>query len=148
MLHQLPKVKYKTKKRVGRGMASGKGKTSTRGHNGQKSRSGKKMYAGFEGGQTRLMMRVPKLKGFNSPNKEMFQIVNIAKLEAFDDGTTITSQELADKGFIKEASKPVKILGNGKLTKKLTIKADRFSKSAIDQIQKAGGSYEVLANSD
>lgn len=142
MLDLLPSVVRKTKKRVGRGPASGKGKTSAKGHKGQNARSGGKRYAGFEGGQTRLMKRLPKFPGFAS-RQTPFQVVNLAKLEQFDNGTEVTFEILQQKGFIKDADKKVKILGDGSFTKKITVQCTAISASAKASIEKSGGKIQV-----
>ncbi len=134
----------KAKKRVGRGIGSGHGKTCGRGHKGQKSRSGdRKLPPGFEGGQTPLYMRIPK-RGFRRQKKVEYQVVNIKALERlFSDGEEVTPETLCKRGLCKEGDY-IKILGDGELTKKLHVKAHAFSKSAVEKIEKAGGSYEVL----
>ncbi len=134
----------KERKRVGRGIGSGHGKTCGRGHKGQKSRSGdRKLPPGFEGGQTPLYMRVPK-RGFRSIRKIEYQVVNVGRInKLFEEGEEVTPETLAEKGLCKKGDY-IKILGDGNLEKKLTFKAHAFSKSAIEKIEKAGGSYEVL----
>jgi len=134
----------KKKKRVGRGNGSGHGTTSGRGTKGQLSRSGGKTRPGFEGGQMPLQRRLPHLKGFKNKRKKINNLVNVGQLEKFNDGATIDAGFLEKNGFLKRKSDPVKILGNGKLTRKLTVKANFFSKSAIDKIEKAGGKIEVV----
>jgi len=133
------------KKRVGRGIGSGHGKTAGRGHKGQKSRRGYgNLPAFFEGGQTPFIMRIPK-RGFKSPNKKEYEIVNIKTLEErFEPNTEITPEVLKEAGLIK-CTKAVKILGDGELTKPLTVKAHKFSKSAEEKIKNAGGSCEIIA---
>lgn len=135
--------KRKPRKRIGRGVGSGHGKTSTRGHKGYYSRSGSSRRAGFEGGQTPLFRRVAK-RGFNNAAfADTVVIVNVGQLEkAFDDGAEITTDVLVAKGMVPTRHDAVKVLGDGELTKKLTIKAHRFSKSAEDKIVAAGGKYE------
>ncbi|MDR0401428.1 MAG: 50S ribosomal protein L15 [Endomicrobium sp.] len=131
------------KKIVGRGVGSGHGRSSTRGCKGQKSRSGdgsKKV--GFEGGQTSIFRRTPK-RGFNNQFRNEYEIVNIEKLSKFDIGEKITPTFLKNSGFIKK-TKFVKILGNGKITKPLTVSANAFSKSAIDKIKSVGGNIEII----
>ncbi|MDR1016058.1 MAG: 50S ribosomal protein L15 [Coriobacteriales bacterium] len=138
----------KARKRVGRGEAAGGGKTAGRGLNGQKSRSGGGKGAGFEGGQTPLARRLPKLPGFRNFNKEYYLPVNLGRLdEKFADGETVNAISLVEKGIIKNSDSLVKILGGGKLTKKLTVQADKFSASAQDAIVKAGGKYELIGES-
>ncbi|OIP99181.1 50S ribosomal protein L15 [Candidatus Wirthbacteria bacterium CG2_30_54_11] len=145
MLNSLPKVAGKHKKIAGRGNASGKGNRSGRGNKGQNSRSGRKSYYGFEGGQTRLAKRLPKLRGFANINKVDYQLVNVGKLESFPAGETVNREALLQKGYIRSAKKLIKILGNGELTHALTVQADHFSATAMEKIQKAGGKAEVIA---
>ena len=128
----------KRRKRVGRGPGSGHGKTAARGHKGQGQRSGFKKRPWFEGGQMPLQRRVPK-RGFKSLNKKIYQLVNIVSLERFEDGQTVDVPVLKQCGLIKNDKDPVKILGDGELTKKLSVRADAFSKSAQEKIAKAGG---------
>ncbi len=132
------------RKRVGRGIGSGHGKTCGRGHKGQKSRSGdRKLPPGFEGGQTPLYMRVPK-RGFRHQKRIEYKVVNVRSLEnMFEDGEEVTPEKLVEKGLCKKGDY-IKILGDGELTKKLNVKAHAFSKTAMEKIEKAGGSYEVL----
>ncbi len=130
----------KSKKRVGRGNGSGLGTYSGRGMNGQNCRTGGGVRAGFEGGQTPLILRMPKLKGFRSPNKITYQVVNLTKLNQFKDGTEITAELLAEKGLVSKKSLPVKILGTGELTKKLKFAVTKISDTAKEKIEKAGGS--------
>ena len=143
-LHELMPAEGSTKepKRVGRGHGSGNGKTAGKGHKGQKARAGRGFRAGFEGGQMPLQRRVPK-RGFNNIFATEYAIVNVSALEVFEDGATVNATVLAEKGLIKSAKENVKILGNGELTKKLTVTASAFSASAAEKIQKAGGSAEV-----
>ena len=132
------------KKRVGRGIAAGQGKTAGKGHKGQTSRSGDRtLPAFFEGGQTPLHQRIPK-RGFVNVFKKRFAPVNVKTLEKlFEEGTEITPELLVQKGIVPKGS-PVKILGDGELTKKFNVKAHSFSKSAKEKIEKAGGSCEVV----
>mgnify|MGYP000875662248 CR=1 FL=1 len=130
-------------KRVGRGIGSGMGKTSTKGHKGQKARSGGGKGPAFEGGQTPLQRRLPK-RGFTNIFKREWVEVNLEKLNVFDNGTEVTPEILLEKGIIKKLADGVKILGNGTITKKLTIKSNGFSKSAVEKIEKAGGKAEVI----
>ena len=126
-------------KRVGRGPGSGHGGTSCRGHKGERARVGNKTSIGFEGGQMPLIRRIPK-RGFNQPFKKVYNVVNLDILqERFNDGEKVNYSVLQSKGIIKKKL-PVKILGDGKIEKKLNIKADAFSKTAIKKIKKAGGS--------
>ena len=131
-------------KRLGRGIGSGHGKTSCKGHKGQWARSGGGVRPGFEGGQMPLIRRIPK-RGFNNVFKKEYAIVNVSDLEIFDDGTEVTAELLIEKGVLsKVGSYGVKVLGNDTLTKKLEVKANKFTKSAAQIIQKAGGKAEVL----
>jgi large subunit ribosomal protein L15 len=134
------------KKRVGRGHGSGHGKTSGRGQKGQKSRSGWKggTRPGFEGGQTPLYMRFPKRGFSNAPFKKEYAVVNVGVLnERFEEGTEITPELLREEGLVKR-NLPVKILGDGELTKKFVVKAHKFSASAKEKIEAAGGSWEEI----
>ncbi len=134
----------KARKRVGRGPGSGYGKTAGRGMNGQKSRSGGGKGAGFEGGQTPLARRLPKLPGFKNINRVEYVPVNVARLEEkFDSGDCVDAQSLKAKGIIKHVEDPVKVLGDGELTKALTVKVDKVSSSAASKIEAAGGKVEV-----
>lgn len=145
-LHDLkPDAGSITKKtRVGRGIAAGKGKTGGRGTKGQGSRSGGKKRQYFEGGQLPLVRRLPFRRGFNNLFKIVYQPVNLGDLAAFDAGTVVTPELLAAHGIIRDADKPLVVLGMGDLTKKLTIQAHRFSKSAVERIEAAGGSTVKL----
>ena len=135
----------KARKRVGRGPGSGMGKTSTRGQKGQKSRSGASIPAWFQGGQTPLYRRVPK-RGFkNTKFRVEYATINLSDLNKFfEDGDVVTPELLKEKGIIKKQLCGVKVLGNGELEKKLTIKANRFSSSAVTKIESAGGKAEVI----
>lgn len=134
----------KATKRVGRGAGSGMGKTSTRGENGQKSRSGASIKTWFEGGQSPLYRRIPK-RGFNNARFRIeFATINLSDLNRFNDGDVITLELLKEKGIIKKELCGLKVLGNGTLEKKLTIKANRFSSSAVTKIENAGGTAEVI----
>ncbi len=131
------------KKRVGRGPASGKGKTAGRGMNGQKSRAGGGKGAGFEGGQTPLARRLPKLPGFRNPNRVEYIAVNVSRLDSkYEAGETVDGDTLKAKGIIKHATDPVKVLGDGEITKALTVKVDKISASAKAKIEAAGGKVE------
>ncbi|MCE5329591.1 50S ribosomal protein L15 [bacterium] len=136
----------KNKKRIGRGNGSGHGTTSGRGSKGQLSRSGgrSKTRLGFEGGQMPLHRRLPHIKGFKNTRKAEFNIINLSQLERFDEGFTVDLDALIKLGMIMDKDNKVKILGNGSLTKKLTVKANCFSKSAIEKIEKAGGKAEAI----
>ncbi len=129
-------------KRVGRGRSSGHGKTSGRGMKGQKARS--KTRIGFEGGQMPLQRRVPKLRGFKPRAKKEFHLVNVEKLNDFADGDTITPEILVDRGILKKLDKEVKVLGRGELERRLTVKANAFTRGAVAKIEAAGGSTEVV----
>jgi len=130
-------------KRKGRGTATGQGKTAGRGMNGQNSRSGGGTRLGFEGGQMPLYRRIPK-RGFTNIWREEPAIVNISDLNVFDEGAEITADILKEKGLIKKTGNGLKVLGDGKLEKQLTVKANKFSKSAAEAIEKAGGKAEVI----
>ncbi len=135
----------KVRKRVGRGTGSGLGKTAGRGENGQKSRSGASIPAWFQGGQTPLYRRVPK-RGFNNAKfRTEYATINLSDLNKyFNDGDVVTPELLKEKGIIKKQLCGVKVLGNGELEKKLTIRANRFSSSAVTKIESAGGKAEVI----
>ena len=128
--------------RVGRGHGSGNGKTAGKGHKGQKARSGAPR-PGFEGGQMPLYRRLPK-RGFTNRNTKDIVSINITELNRFEDGTVVTIETLVENGVIKSPKDGVKILGNGELTKKLTVKANAFSASAAEKIQALGGTTEVI----
>lgn len=138
------KVEYprKRKKRVGRGIGSGKGKTAGRGTKGQKARESVSLH--MEGGQTPLHLRLPKQKGFKNPFKKEWQIVNLKDLNRLSDVEEVTPDILFEKGLVKEKDIPVKILGEGELKKPLIVKAHAFSASAKEKIEKAGGKVEVI----
>lgn len=137
-----PKGQKHKKQRIGQGMGSGRGKYSGKGAKGQKSISGYSKMRGFEGGQMPLHHRLPK-RGFNNIFRKEYAILNVGQLEKLD-GDTFTPESLASTGTVKKLKSGLKVLGNGELTKKITIKAHVFSKSAIEKIQKAGGSVEVI----
>ena len=139
-----PKGARKNKKIVGRGSGSGSGKTSGRGHKGQLSRTGKGKRPGFEGGQMPLIRRVPK-RGFISKFKKEYQLVNLQALNKCKNKTTITPKELKALGLIHKLHVPVKILAQGKLEKSITVKAHKFSKTAIKTIEDLGGKAEILS---
>ena len=143
-MHELGPAYGATTKRkiVVRGIGSGTGKTAGKGHKGQKARTGGKIRRGFEGGQTPLYRRIPK-RGFNNHFAKEYAIVNIADLEVFDNDTVVDSKVLIEKGLVNKELDGIKVLGNGKLTKKLTVVATKFSKSAIEKIQAVGGKIEV-----
>lgn len=130
-------------KRLGRGHGSGLGKTSGKGHKGQNARSGGGVALGFEGGQTPLYRRLPK-RGFTNFTRVEYAIVNVEALNCFDEGVEVTPVLLKSAGLVRKELDGVKILGNGKLEKKLTVKAHKFSKTAVAAIEKAGGTAEVI----
>ena len=132
------------KRRLGRGIGSGLGKTSGKGHKGQNARSGGGVRPGFEGGQMPLVRRIPK-RGFTNNFKKVYSIVNVSALEKFADGTEVTAELLLQEGVLSKVEEfGLKVLGNGTLTKKLVVKANKFTKSAAEIIEKAGGKAEVL----
>ena len=133
----------KAVKRIGRGHGSGNGKTAGKGHKGQNARSGGGVRIGFEGGQMPLARRIPK-RGFNNIFATKYAIVNVSDLNKFKDGTVVDTELLVASGLVKKVNDGVKILGNGDLTAKLTVKAAKFSQSAIEKIEKAGGKAEVM----
>ena len=130
-------------KRIGRGHGSGNGKTAGKGHKGQKARAGRGMRPGFEGGQMTLQRRIPK-RGFNNIFAKQYAEVNVDRLNVFEDGTTVDSVALIEKGIIKKELDGVRILGNGELTKNLTVKAAAFTAGAAKKIEAAGGKAEVM----
>jgi large subunit ribosomal protein L15 len=145
---ELSKLKPKkgsrhARKRVGRGPGSGHGKTAGRGEKGQKSRTGFSRMRGFEGGQMPLHRRLPK-RGFTNIFKKEFAVVNVSDLERFDDGATVDEGALRKAGLVKGHKAGIKILGDGKLTKKLTVHADKFSEAARKHIEAAGGSCQEI----
>lgn len=134
----------KARKRVGRGPGSGIGKTAGRGENGQNSRSGGGVRIGFEGGQTPLFRRIPKRGFSNARFKKVYAIINLDDLNKFEDGAEVTPEILKDMGLVKKQLDGIKVLGNGTLEKKLTVKANKFSKTAKEAIEKTGGKAEVI----
>jgi len=144
-LHELKPAEgsRKVRNRVGRGIGSGNGKTAGKGHKGQNARSGGGVRLGFEGGQTPLFRRLPK-RGFTNINRKEFTIVNLATLNRFEDGTEVTPELLLETGVISKLNDGVKILASGAVEKKLTVKAHKFSSSAKEAIEAAGGSVEVI----
>ncbi len=130
-------------KRIGRGQGSGTGCTAGRGHKGQRSRSGSKRRAWFEGGQMPIQRRLPKF-GFHNHGKKVFQVVNLGDLERIDGVDEVTPEILKENGLVKKADAPIKILGSGELKKKVALKVHAVSKSAQEQIEKAGGSVTLL----
>ena len=144
-LHDLAPVEGSNKeaRRVGRGHGSGWGKTAGKGHKGQNARSGGGVKPGFEGGQTRLARRIPK-RGFNNIFATNYTAINVSSLEKFVDGTLVDTEPLMAAGIVKDPADGIKVLGNGELTKKLTVKAAAFSASAKEKIEKAGGEAQVV----
>ncbi len=144
-LHELKPAEgsRKERKRVGRGTSSGWGKTAGRGHKGQKARSGGGVRPGFEGGQNPLYRRLPK-RGFTNPNRVEYAEVNLDKLNRFEANTEVTPELLLETGVVSSLKDGVKILGNGELTVALTVKANKFSQSAVEKIEAAGGKTEVI----
>ena len=144
-LHELKAAEGSTKnrKRRGRGQATGQGTTGGRGMNGQKSRSGGGVRLGFVGGQMPLYRRLPK-RGFTNNFAKEYTEVNIEELNKFENGTIVDYELLSNEGMIKQVKDGIKVLGNGELTKNLTVKADKFSKSAVAKIEAAGGKAEVI----
>ena len=144
-LHELSPAPGSTKerKRIGRGAGSGQGKTAGKGHKGQKARAGRGMRPGFEGGQMPIMRRIPK-RGFNNIFAKKFAIINVSDLNKFTDGTVVDAELLKAAGLIKKEYDGVKVLGNGDVTSKVTVKAAKFSQSAVEKIEKAGGKTEVM----
>jgi large subunit ribosomal protein L15 len=135
---------HKKRKRVGRGIAAGQGKTAGRGTKGQGARGGKQKGAYFEGGQLPLVRRLPFKRGFTNVFRIEYQEVKVEQLELLDDGFEVTPEFLAEARWIRDADKPVVILGNGDLTRKLTVKAHRVTKSARQKIEAAGGTVDIL----
>ena len=131
-----------SRKRIGRGPGSGTGETAGRGENGQKSRSGGKIRLGFEGGQNPLYRRLPKRGFSNAPFKKEYATVSVSDLNRFNDGDVITNELLIETKVVKQVKDGIKILGNGELTKKLSVKVDKCSQGALDKITNAGGSFE------
>ena len=129
--------------RKGRGTGTGNGKTAGRGHKGQKARSGGKVRIGFEGGQMPLARRIPK-RGFNNIFAKPLTAINVTALNAFEDGAVVDAQALLEKGVVSKCPYGIKVLGNGTVTKKVTVKAAAFSESAKEKIVAAGGKYEVI----
>ncbi|WNS42815.1 50S ribosomal protein L15 [Paenibacillus sp. MMS20-IR301] len=144
-LHELAPApgSRKERNRVGRGPSSGNGKTSGRGHKGQNSRSGGGVRPGFEGGQNPLYRRLPK-RGFINPTRKEYAIVNLEDLNSFAEGTEVTPALLLETGVVSNTKSGIKILGNGELTVKLTVQANKFSQSAVEKIEAAGGKTEVI----
>lgn len=144
-LHELSPAAGSKKdvKRIGRGAASGQGKTAGKGHKGQKARAGRGMRIGFEGGQMPLQRRLPK-RGFNNIFAKEIAAVNVSALNMFEDGATVDIEALVNAGLVKKAPDGVKVLGNGELSKKLTVKVNAYSDAAKQKIEAAGGKAEVI----
>ncbi len=143
-LNELQNENFTARKRRGRGQGSGNGKTAGKGHKGQNARSGGGVRPGFEGGQLPLFRRLPK-RGFNNYNfRTVYATVNVGDLERFEEGTTITKELLIETGLVKKELDGIKVLGNGELTKKLTVKANKFSSTAKTKIENVGGTTEVI----
>ena len=144
-LHELKPAEGATsaRKRLGRGIGSGLGKTSGKGHKGAKARSGGGKRPGFEGGQMPITMRLPK-RGFTNNFRKEYVAINVSRLEAFEDGATVTPVELIEMGIIKKIGDGVKIMGDGELTKKLTVLASKFTATAKEKIEAVGGKAEVI----
>ncbi|MCL5102688.1 MAG: 50S ribosomal protein L15 [Armatimonadetes bacterium] len=142
-LHPAPGATHKPK-RLGRGTGSGHGGTSTKGHKGQKARSGGGVRPGFEGGQTPLHRRLPQRRGFRNLSRKVYAVVNLSDLERYDAGTEVTPDLLIESGLVKKVMDGVKVLGDGEITKALTVRAHKFSKSAEEKLKTAGGTAEVL----
>jgi large subunit ribosomal protein L15 len=145
-LHELrpPKGSRRARKRVGRGTGSGLGKTAGRGTKGQGARTSYNIPRNFEGGQTKLAMRVPKLRGFNNRWKRTYSVVNLTRLNRFQEGTEVTPELLLESGAIKDVGAGIKVLGTGELSRRLTVHAHRFSASATRKIAAAGGSTSTI----
>lgn len=144
-LHELTPAEgsRRERNRVGRGSSSGNGKTSGRGHKGQKARSGGGVRLGFEGGQNPLFRRIPK-RGFTNINRKEYAIVNLESLNRFEEGTEVTPAMLVESGVVKDEKSGIKVLGNGNVEKKLTVKAHKFSEAAQKAIEAVGGTVEVI----
>lgn len=144
-LHELTAVEVSTKerKRIGRGHGSGQGKTAGKGHKGQKARSGGSIRPGFEGGQMPLQRRIPK-RGFNNIFAKKIVAINVSDLNKFEDGAEVDAQALVNAGIVKKEYDGIKILGNGEISKKLTVKVAAYSESAKQKIEAAGGKAEVV----
>lgn len=144
-LHELKPAlgSRKAKKRVGRGVSAGQGKTAGKGHKGQNARSGGGVRPGFEGGQNPIYRRLPK-RGFTNPNRVEYAVVNLDVLNRFEDGTEVTPELLLKTGIVSNLKDGLKVLGDGELTKKLTVKANKFSQAATQKIAAAGGATEVI----
>lgn len=144
-LHELKPAEgsRKKRKRVGRGIGTGNGKTAGKGHKGQNARSGGGVRPGFEGGQNPIYRRLPK-RGFTNPNRKEYAIINLDTLNRFEADSVVTPETLIETGIIKNIKDGVKVLGDGELNVKLTVKANKFSQSAVEKIEAAGGKTEVI----
>ncbi len=144
-IHELSPAEGSNKdvKRIGRGHGSGQGKTAGKGHKGSKARSGPNKRAGFEGGQMPLQRRIPK-RGFNNIFAKRYAAFNVSKLDLFEDGAVVDANALIEKGIVNKVYDGIKVLGNGEVTKKLTVKATAFSDTAKSKIEPAGGKAEVI----
>jgi large subunit ribosomal protein L15 len=143
-LHELTNLEATNRKRIGRGPGSGSGKTAGKGHKGQNARSGGGVRPGFEGGQLPLYRRLSK-RGFNNYNfQTVYATINVSDLNIFEDGTVVTVEELKKVGLVNKELDGVKVLGNGELSKKLTVKANKFSETAKEKIENVGGTIEVI----
>ena len=142
-LQQAEKAR-KNRKRVGRGDSSGNGSFSGRGMKGQKSRSGKPLRPGFEGGQLPLIKGLPMKRGFNNIFKTQYSIVNVSDLQIFPEGTDISNKTLFEHGLINTLRHPVKVLGNGELSNKITIEATKFTKTALEKLEKSGSTAKEI----
>jgi large subunit ribosomal protein L15 len=134
----------KNRKRVGRGLGSGHGKTSGRGQKGQGARTSVNLPKMFEGGQTKLSMRIPKLRGFNNRWKKTFSVVNLSRLNRFEEGAQVTPEKLLEVGVLKDVGAGLKVLGSGDLNRRLIVRAHRFSEEARKKIEASGGTVEVI----
>ena len=150
LAHELrpPKGSKRARKRIGRGNASGRGTYSGRGVKGQKSRAGHKPLLGFEGGQTKLIKRLPRRRGFTNIFRKEYSAVNLRDLERFESGTEVTPELLKESRVLRTLRRPVKVLATGELTKALTVKAHKFSMSAKAKIEAAGGSVQEIGDGD
>ncbi len=146
-IHELTVTSGRARKRVGRGISAGGGKTAGRGTKGQKARTGKKIKPGFEGGQTKLAMRLPKARGFTSRSQRTYQIVNVSDLHTLA-AKTVDVAALMKAGLIKKADEPIKLLGDGKLESAVKVAVQAVSASARAAVEKAGGSVELVATPD
>lgn len=146
-IHELKVVAAKSKTRVGRGIAAGQGKTAGRGTKGQNSRSGGGVRVGFEGGQNPLAKRLPKKRGFKALNHQDYQLISLRDLGRFKAGSTIAAEQLKEARLIKSLDQPVKLLANGEITAKLTIRIEAASQAARQAVTQAGGKLELTRNS-